>query len=158
MIYYNFLIETAIFLIFAVPLSVADVRTFRIPLAPLFAGIAAFLALRLFFPPGNYVYKIEILASSVISSFIVLAATRVLSGGGLGKGDIFFGIFASLYCSWWKNLAGLLFAALLGILAFLFLSVLDKARKDKRILHPFFAVPFVPFISAGAVLSRLFFG
>lgn len=154
----RFLIETALFLIFAVPISFSDIKSFRIPLVYTFTGIVFFLAFRIFFVPGAIVPKIEEIAASVASSVIVLFATRIFSGGGLGKGDIVFGAFASLYCVWWKNLAGLFFAALLGILLFLFLSAFDKIRKNKKILHPLFAFPFVPFISAGAILSRIFFG
>lgn len=158
MISSRLLIETAFFLIFAVPLSIMDIRTFRNPLAMTFGGIIVFLVLRLFFPAGDYLLKIKMIAASSISSFVILAAVRIFSAGGLGKHNIIFGIFTSLYCPWWKNLAGLLFAALLGILVFLFLSFIDKLRKNQKILRPLFAFPFVSFICAGAVLSRIFFG
>ena len=154
----RFLIETGLFLIFSVPISFSDIKSFRIPLFYTFAGIVFFLAFRIFLVPGPLVPKIEDIAASLVSSLAVLFLTRIFSSGGLGKGDIIFGAFASLYCVWWKNLAGLLFAALLGILAYLFLSAVDKIRKSKNILHPLFAFPFVPFISAGAILARIFFG
>lgn len=154
----NFLIETALFLVFAIPLSLMDMRRFRISLALVFVGTAVFLAYRLFMPLEGFSRRLEIIISSALSSLLVLGATRVFSAGGLGKGDIVFGIFTSLYCTFWKNLAGLLFAALIGILIFLFLAVLDKKRKNKKILHPLFAFPFVPFIAIGAILARIFFG
>lgn len=154
-----FLIETFLFLIFAVPLSVMDVKKLRISLFYTFLGIAAFFAFRIFyFSAGNFFFQLKFCAVSVISAALVLFFTRVFSGGGLGVGDIIFGIFSAVYCvAWWKNLAGLLFAALLGVLFYLFLAVVSKIRKNE-FLHPVFAIPFVPFISAGAVLARIFFG
>lgn len=153
----NFLIETAVFLIFAVPLSVMDIKSYRISLLYDFLGTAVFLCIRLFLPQASFSRRLEIIISSVLSSLIVLGLTRVFSAGGLGKGDIIFGLFASLYCTFWKNLAGLVFAALLGVLTYLFFAVLDKIKKNKRILRPVFAIPFVPYISAGAVLARIMF-
>lgn len=154
-----FLIETFLFLIFAVPLSIMDVKKLRISLFYTFLGIAAFFAFRFFyFSAGNFFFQLKFCAVSVISAALVLFLTRVFSGGGLGIGDIIFGIFSAVYCVvWWKNLAGLLFAALLGVLFYLFLAVFFKIRKNE-FLHPVFAIPFVPFISAGAILSRIFFG
>lgn len=153
----QFLIETAAFLVFALPLSIMDIRKFRISLVFTFVGTAVFLAYRLFFPSLDFSHRLEVIISSVLSSLIILGATRVFSAGGLGKGDIIFGIFTSLYCPFWKNLAGLLFAALIGLLIFLSLAVVDKIRKNSKILHPLFAFPFVPFITAGAVLARIMF-
>lgn len=153
-----FLIETFLFLIFAVPLSIMDVKKFRISLFCTFLGIAAFFAFRIFyFPAGDFFFQLRSCAVSVFSAALVLFLTRIFSGGGLGFGDIIFGIFSAVYCVvWWKNLAGLLFSALLGVLFYLFLAVFYKIRKNE-FLHPVFAIPFVPFISAGAVLSRIFF-
>lgn len=153
----QFLTETALFLIFAFPLCVMDIRKFRISLWFTLAGTAVFLIYRLFFPSLDFPHRLEAVISSVLSSLLVLVATRVFSAGGLGKGDIIFGIFTSLYCPFWKNLAGLLFAALIGLLIFLSLAVVDKIRKNSKILHPVFAFPFVPFITAGAILARIFF-
>lgn len=154
-----FLIETFLFLIFAVPLSIMDVKKLRISLFYTFLGIAAFFAFRIFyFSAENFFFQLKFCAVSVISAALVLFLTRVFSGGGLGIGDIIFGIFSAVYCVvWWKNLAGLLFAALLGVLFYLFLAVLSKIRKTE-FLHPVFAIPFVPFISAGTILARIIFG
>ena len=154
-----FLIETFLFLIFAVPLSIMDVKKLRISLFYTFLGIAVFFACRFFyFSSGNFFSQLKFCAVSVISVALVLFLTRVFSSGGLGFGNIIFGIFSAVYCVvWWKNLAGLFFAALLGILTYLFLAVFSKIRRNE-FLHPVFAIPFVPFISAGAILARIFFG
>lgn len=153
------LIETLLFLIFSVPLSIMDMRKFRISIFYTFLGIAAFFVFRFFVLPHVIFFsKVKLCLVSVFSAAIVLFFTRMFSGGGLGAGDIIFGIFSAVYCVvWWKNLAGLFFAALLGVLHYLSLAAFYKIRKDK-ILRPVFAIPFVPFISAGAILARVFFG
>jgi len=128
--------------------------------------MAAFFAFRIFYFSSidsfedffaSFFYQMKICAVSVFSAALVLFLTRIFSGGGLGIGDIIFGMFSALYSIvWWKNLAALFFAALLGVLFYLFLAVFYKIRKSE-ILHPVFAIPFVPFISAGAILARIFF-
>lgn len=101
---------------------------------------------------------VQICLVSSATSALVFFIARVLSGNGLGKGDIIYGILTSLYALFFVNLVGIAFAALLGILYYLFLAVLDRFRKSEKVLRPIFAIPFVPFISAGAVLARIFFG
>ena len=161
----HFLIETALYLIFAVPLSVMDVRRFRISLIYTFTGCAAFLAFRL---SGNFsssdgfqiwkaVKMLELCGASLLSSVVILYAARIFSGNGLGKGDIIFGAFTSFYCLFWTNIAGIVFSAVSGLLFYLLLAVF-KRKDDEKILRPVFAVPFVPFITFGAVLARIFFG
>lgn len=158
-----FLIETFIFLIFAIPLSIMDVKKLRISLFYTFLGMAAFFVFRIFYFSSidsfaSFFYQMKICAVSVFSAALALFLTRIFSGGGLGIGDIIFGMFSALYSIvWWKNLAALFFVALLGVIFYLLLAVFYKIRKSE-ILHPVFAIPFVPFISAGAILARIFFG
>lgn len=160
----KFLAETALFLLFAVPLSVMDIRKFRISLVLTFSGIAAFAAYRLLlagflFPESGFAFKKELLhlILSLATSFLAFFMARVFSGNGLGKGDVIFGILTAEYCLFWVNLAGIFLSAVLGILFYLGLAVRDRFMKKNWISRPVFAIPFIPFITAGALLARILF-
>ena len=153
----SLLILSSVYLLFSIPLSVLDSRKFRISLPLLFAGVVALLLCRFFFLSGQVFPLVKNLIFALISSFLIYFSTRVLTAGGLGIGDIFFGIFSALYTGFYTNIIAAVFSALLGVLYYLYLAVIQKFQKKQVVHRPIFAIPFVPFITAGSVLSMLLF-
>lgn len=154
------LFKTVIFLLIAIPSSIIDIRRFRIPLMYVCGGIAIFVFADVAqflrggaSSPSCFFNEIE----AVVSSFLVFLAARVFSGGGLGKGDIVFGVFAALYTGFYSNMVATVFAALIGILFYLLLKIVENHSAQDNVFHPIFAIPFVPFITAGALLSKFLF-
>ena len=151
------LCASAVYLLFSVPLSFMDSKKFRISLPILFVGAVALLFCRFYMNSGAFFPLLKNLLLAFVSSFLIYFCTRVLSDGGLGFGDVFFGSFSSLYTGFYMNIIAAVFAALLGVLYYLFLAVLQGWKKKHFVHRPVFAIPFVPFITAGSVLSVLLF-
>ncbi len=158
------IIETVLYLLFALPASFVDVRKFRIPFYYILGGIFVFLALNIVralqtfsFAEKLFWENIVYILLSMISSALLFGLARLLSAGGLGKGDILFAVFTSLYCRFYENLIAAVFAALSGILFYLFLRIYQKKLKRRNVAYPVFAIPFVPFISFGALLDKFLF-
>ena len=153
----NLIVLGAVYLIFALPLSFMDSKKFRISLPIVFIGSVALVLCRLVFLSMPFAPVAKNLILALISSFLLYFSTRVLSGEGLGWGDIFFGMFSALYTGFYMNLIATVFSALLGVLYYLFLAAIQKWKKKTHIHRPIFAIPFVPFITAGSVLCVLLF-
>lgn len=162
-----FIAETALYLLFALPSSFYDIRKLRIPLAYVFVGIIAFVIFKIIkfhhfydFSPAFKGSLINALIA-LLSSIALYMLVRVFSAGGLGFGDVIFGAYTALYCGFYRNLFATAFAALLGILFYLFMSIVEKYKKKhlesknrpQLVYHGIFVIPFVPFITAGALLS-----
>ena len=76
----------------------------------------------------------------------ILFAIIVLSGGGMGGGDMKLGAMIGAFLGWKLTLLGLLVAVILGgFLAVVLLAFRVRGRKDP--------VPFGPFLAVGAVVS-----
>ena len=149
------LILGAVYLVFALPLSIMDSKKFRISLPLLMLGVISLLGAK-FFLIVPRISLIKNLLLAIATAFLIYFSTRVLSGDGLGWGDVFFGIYTSIFTGFYRNIIATVFAALLGVLYYLFLAMIQKFKK-KQILRPIFAIPFVPFITAGALLSFVLF-
>lgn len=154
----SILILTAVYLFFALPLSFMDAKKFRISLPVVALGAILLIVTRFFALSEPLVPVAKNLAFALVSSFLLYFGTRVLSGEGLGWGDVFFGMYTSLYTGFYANIIAAVFAALLGILYYLFLSAIQKFKKRTFVHRPLFAIPFVPFITAGAVLVFVLWG
>lgn len=151
------LIIMAVYLVFAVPLSYMDCRKFRISLPVLLVGTVALIASRFLFPLMPLVPEIKNTLFALISAFLVYFSTRVLTGEGLGFGDVFFGMYSAVFTGFYMNIIATAFSALLGVLYYLLLALIQKYKKKQAIHRPIFAIPFVPFITAGSLLSVLLF-
>lgn len=153
-------VTTCIFIVISLPSSIMDIKKFRIPVFYVLFGILLFFSLTMFYffneetKSFSYFYSP---VAALVSSFLVYFGARIFSGGGLGKGDIIFGLFTALYCGFYTNLIATVFAALIGILFYLAQKVIQNHRKEDCILRPIFAIPFVPFISVGAILAKFIF-
>ncbi len=151
------LILSGLYILFALPLSVMDCRKFRISLPLVFLGSLILLCARFLFLKTPFISFAENMLLALGTSFLVYFGTRVLSGDELGFGDVFFGMFSALYTGFYMNIIATVFAALSGVLYYLLLAIMEKYKKKQTMHRPIFAIPFVPFITFGAVLSSLLF-
>ena len=154
---HNLLVMTALYLLVAFPLSLMDSRKFRISLPFLLLGSIAFILCRFVFLNMPLIPGLKNLFFALSSAFLIYFCTRVFSGDGLGFGDIFFGMYSALYTGFYMNIVATVLAALLGLLYYLLLAIIQRHKKKQHIHRPVFAIPFVPFITAGSVLSMLLF-
>ena len=157
-----FIAKLILFLVFAVPASVYDWRCFRVPLWYICAGICALIAFHLLFPlyAGNRfafgTIKNPLIA--VVAALVLYVAARVLTGGALGWGDVIYSVLPALYTGYPLVFFATAFSALCGMLFYLALAVRDSRRKKQPfVFRPVFAIPYVPFITAGAVLADVLF-
>ncbi|WP_010259472.1 prepilin peptidase [Treponema primitia] len=128
-----------LFLIFALPISWIDFRTYRIPDKLIFPGLLAIFILLL-------IVEINSLPHRVIAaflSFFFFLITRSITKG-LGLGDVKFAFLIGLCCGLPWTCIAFLGAALSGILAVLFLR-----RGDKETLRR--PIPFAPFLTLGVI-------
>lgn len=153
----NLLILSAVYLVFAIPMSFMDSRKFRISLISLAFGMICILGTKFGLFSGAFIPLLKNTVFALATSFLIYFSIRVLTAGGLGFGDVFFGMFSALYTGFYMNLIATGFAALLGVLYYLFLAVVQKFKKQQTVHRPIFAIPFVPFITAGSILSMLLF-
>lgn len=153
----SFWLLTALYFIFAFPLSLMNSKKFRISIPLLFFGSLLIVFFRFGFLPVSTVETVKNLILAVLTSFLVYFCIRVLTADYLSFPDILFGVFSSLYTGFYMNLVSVFFAALLGMLYYLFLSLAQKVRKKKIIFRPIFAISFVPFITLGSLLSMILF-
>lgn len=150
-------ILSAVYLLFSVPLSVSDCRKFRISIPIQVFGIAVVLCVRFFLSVGSFSDTFGNCAAAFISSLLLFFGIHILSDGELGIDRILFGVFTAFYCGFYGNVIAVFFSAALGILFYLFQAVVGAHGKDARVFRPIFAIPFVPFIAAGAVLEQILF-
>lgn len=157
-----FLLLTAIYLVFALPASLYDSRTFRVPLWYVGIGAAALIVFYIFHPyPFSTSFKVFGLGNplvAAISAAVLYLLARLLTGGALGWGDVIFGAYTALYTGFPLVFFAIAFAALCGLLFYLALAVRDSWRKKQQfIFRPIFAIPYLPFITFGAILSQVLF-
>lgn len=153
----NLLIITALYLLFALPLSIMDWKKFRISLPALLLGSIALISCRFVFPLMPVIPEIKNICFALVSSFLLYFSARVLTGEGLGFGDVFFGMYSAIFTGFYMNLIATVFAALLGVLHYLAMALIQRHKKKQVIHRPIFAIPFVPFITAGSLLSVVLF-
>jgi prepilin signal peptidase PulO-like enzyme (type II secretory pathway) len=129
-----------IFLAFALPASIIDIRSYRIPdqlVFPCFAVIFVFLLL----------FEISVLpdrlAAALLSGLFFSIIRRFARG--LGMGDVKFAMLMGLCCGLPWVCAAFLIAALAGIGAIL----LTRRGKTQR----GYPLPFAPFLTAGAIAA-----
>ena len=144
-------VELSAFLVFAIPITVFDLRELRIPDALSLGGIAVLAACKtmLFHAP-----VLEMLAC-VTLGFGVFWVIRRVTGGKLGLGDAKYSAFIALSIGLYGWFMTLFVASITGLACALILIATAHARKGTRI-------PFAPFLTLGAlvtvVMTRLFPG
>ena len=138
-----FLLPFIIFSVFALPVSIIDIKTRRIPdilSVPCF--LLVFIA-RLWHSPETMPF---FLAASLFAFTLFFCIS--LGTGGLGFGDVKFAAVIGLVCGFPGVLAALFTASVLGLIAAL--SPLFRAPDGTA------PIPFAPFLCAGTLLEQLF--
>jgi len=135
------LVRLAIFIAFAIPVSVIDIREGRIPDA-LSLGCAALLALELaLFDSPALLYGVSGAAACAAFLALVRATTK-----GLGLGDVKFGLAIGLACGPVLAFFALLFASAAALAVALPLLALKKTDRKAKL-------PFGPFLAFGGALA-----
>jgi prepilin signal peptidase PulO-like enzyme (type II secretory pathway) len=133
------LVIFCIFAAFAIPISIIDIRSRRIPDVLSFPCFFLLLLARLLLSTQPLFSH---LAAALLGPLLFLGVRAATSG--LGLGDVKFAAVIGLFCGFPSLLAAFLIAALLGIIATLLLTRHSACRP--------FPVPFAPFLTAGALL------
>ncbi len=151
-----------VYAIIGVPSAIYDVKRFRISFFYVGAGYV-FLGLCVvygsFYSAGTVSFEyIKPYIVSVITGLMIYLMFYIFSAGKISKGDVFFGVFTCLYMSFPYSLIATGFAGLICIIYYLFFAIRHTAKKGRPIIfRPIFAIPFVPFIFAGALIVRVLF-
>lgn len=127
-----------------VAVSFIDLSQFIIPNSLVLAGLIYGL------PIGLLVHDVSLwsMLLGALSTAGFLLVVALLSGGGMGQGDIKLGLVTGLFLGWPMGLAGLLLGACLGgFLGIILLAARIRGRKDP--------IPFGPFIALGALITML---
>jgi prepilin signal peptidase PulO-like enzyme (type II secretory pathway) len=131
-----------IFSVFALPVSIIDIRTRRIPDLLSVSCFILVLAARLWHSPETAPF---FLAASLFAFALFFCVA--LGTGGLGFGDVKFAAVIGLVCGFPGVLAALFAASVLGLLAALF----PLFRGPDGAVP----IPFAPFLCAGTLLEPL---
>ncbi len=144
-----------IFLAVAVPASVYDVIKMRIPLFLVAGGIIAYIIFYAFWFDFKFVYFLRECVWGVTGTVLVLIIARLLTGGGLGWGDVIFGVFSSLFIGYpLFCFISLTISALTGLIFFLLFSLTRRSKNSNGlVIRHSFAFPYIPFMSAGTLIT-----
>ncbi|GHT81011.1 hypothetical protein FACS1894130_12680 [Spirochaetia bacterium] len=130
-----------IFLAFAIPISIIDIRTRRIPDILNGACFLLVLLARLCTDPQ----ALHLSLAAALFGFLLFFCVR-LGTRGLGFGDVKFAAVIGLVCGFPGLLAAFFIAALLGIITALFFLLNDPKSKNAPL-------PFAPFLCAAVVIT-----
>lgn len=139
---FQFYTELILFLFFAIPASIIDVRSFRIPDAITFPGCAA-LIIQLFF------WDRTSLGDALIAAAVGFAILFIIHWvtKGLGMGDVKYALFIGLFCGLRTTFIAFFIAAVSGMLVAIILLVTKTlSRKDP--------LSFAPFLTFGAISAK----
>jgi len=140
---------TLIYLAFAVPLSIIDIRTMRIPSWLTYAGCAGVLAYLCIFCRPHLLNALT--GAAVI--FLLFFLIRELTHKGLGFGDVRYSLLCGLYSGFPGVLAGCALASFCGLLYFALFHIIKRNVPIKNV-----KIPFAPFMTAGTVIAALTIG
>ena len=141
-----FTVLTLIYLAFAVPLSIVDIRTMRIPSWLTYAGCAAVLV---YIGVYGRMHLLNALTGAAVI-FLLFFLLRELTHKGLGFGDVRYSLLCGLYSGFPSVLAGCALASLCGLLYFALFHTIKKNVPIKNV-----KIPFAPFMTAGTVIAAL---
>lgn len=132
------------FLLFAVPTTIFDLREYRIPDALTFGGIAAFFVLKLLLKEDSFLT----LCGECFIGFGAFWLIRIFSKGRMGLGDAKFSALIAVAAGISLWCAALFIASLIALAWAGLLIGVRKADRRTRI-------PLAPFLTLGAVLALL---
>lgn len=127
-----------VFMAFALPISIADLREFRIPDLLSLGGFAVLVTL-------DALLDLKSLPQGLLGAFVsvlVFALIYIITKG-IGFGDIKFSALMGLLCGIPGIFAAFFFAAIAGTVYYFFTVIAKKRDRKSRI-------PFAPFMSFGA--------
>ncbi len=134
--------NVAAFAVFAVPITLVDLRQMRIPDVLSLGGIIVVLALDVFLLKASALS----IALEALVGFGVFWLIRLVTRGKLGIGDVKYSVFIALslgLSGWFTTVA---VASVVGLASALILVWWRKVPLTTRI-------PFAPFLTIGAVVS-----
>ncbi len=139
--------EVCLLLMFAIPITVTDIRQYRIPDVLTATGILFFAAFNL----ARGEASIGSLALSCGLGFGLFWLIHLVSRGKMGMGDAKYSALLAVAAGTLPWLVGLFIASLAG-LAFAGVAI-GLFHRDRRA-----PIPFAPFLTLGAVLAIVFRG
>jgi leader peptidase (prepilin peptidase)/N-methyltransferase len=134
--------RVAVFAVFALPITIFDLKHLRIPDVLSLGGIAVVAALEALISGDSAIT----MALEVLIGFGVFWAITIATGGKLGLGDAKYSVFIALSLGLYGWLTTLAVASVTGLAAGLVLVLRDRVPQDTRI-------PFAPFLTFGAAVS-----
>ncbi len=138
-------VEFLLFFAIALSITVIDIRQYRIPDYLSLGGVAAFVALKLFW----HEQTIQLLAAELAAGFGVFWLIWRLTKGQIGLGDAKYSALIAVAAGLSSWLVSLFVASVIALLCAAILIFIFKVDRHARI-------PFAPFLTAGATLAILF--
>ncbi len=138
----NVWIELGLFLLFAIPITIFDLREYRIPDALTIGGILLFFAIKLL--AGEE--PVWLLCAECSTGFGLFWLIRLVSKGRMGLGDAKFSALIAVAAGFFPWFAALFIACAAGLVCSAVLVAFFKADRGMRI-------PFAPFLSVGAAAA-----
>jgi prepilin signal peptidase PulO-like enzyme (type II secretory pathway) len=134
--------QFVLFLLFAFPITVIDMRECRIPDFLSLGGVAVFAALKLLTGEQS---PVQVLAECLVGFGVFWLIWR-FTGGQLGLGDAKYSMLIAVAAGFSAWFAALLFASLAGlVVAGIMIRGLKLDRRTR--------IPFAPFLTMGTVLA-----
>lgn len=148
------LTEIILYLIFAIPCSIFDIRTRYVPRI---LTLGAFIPYTIFLfvfsiNPHTFISPLSGLAGSLVLYFLA----RLVTDGKLGVADIIFGSFSGYFTGFPYCFFAVGLSSVIALLVYVF-SVIFKKKDSEyvtRTAFGTFSIPYVPFIAAGALLTK----
>ena len=141
----SFIIILCFILIFAVLLSVYDIRNFSVPLWRLILGTVGLLVLRIIF----YINTVYLYLISAAILTMIYFLVKLITRGKLGTGDILFGLFQGLGFRPQFIWICLAVEAVIGLIFFLICHYRKGNSSNAK------KMPFIPFMACGLLVSFL---
>ena len=138
------IVSAVIFLLFAIPASIIDARTKKIPDPLNLFGIVILLCYRFSVDKKEALVYIM----SAIMAFLLLLTVRLATKKGLGLGDAKYGALCASYAGPIAVFVGFILAAIFAGIFYAFKRKSPSYKKDQ-------AFSFAPFLSAGTFISSL---
>lgn len=135
-------LKVAVFVAFAIPITLIDLKELRVPDALSLSGIGLMLLLDVFVIKES----LPLLLIEVAAGFGVFWIIRLVTRGRLGLGDAKYSAFIALCVGMYAWFTTLAVASITGLACGLILLGLGRVKRTTRI-------PFAPFLTLGAIVS-----
>ena len=140
-------IELAVFILFAIPIAIFDLREYRIPDLLTLGGILVFALLKLLWDKE----PIWLVAAEGAVGFSVFWLIRFVTKGKMGLGDAKFSAMIAIAAGFFFWLVAMTIASIAGLITAVVLIGRKKMTRSQRI-------PYAPFLSFGAAATLVLRG